>query len=91
MNIDQLVRNLEPRFPGIQISDKYTTYVGRYSSAEWNSPKDYLNATCYFHRRKLGWPNYTLEISGLEALNLKRLSYITSVAAILISDFFRRK
>lgn len=91
VNIDQLVRNLEPQFPGIQIADKYTTYVGEYSSAEWYSSTDYLNATCYFHRRKLGWPDYTLETSGLEALNLKRLSYITSVAAILISDFVRRK
>lgn len=96
VNIQQLVTNLEPRFPGFSFAQQYTTFSmkfsGTYSYYETIGPNkgqlvvisaDRMN----YVRRHTTWPRYGLEFSSPVSLSGQRLSYIAAVAVQLLSGF----
>lgn len=96
VNVQQLVTNLEPRFPGFTFDQQYTTFsmkfTGTYSYYETIGPsKGQLvvvsaNRMNYV-RRHTTWPLYGLEFSSPASLSGQRLSYIAAVAVQLLSGF----
>lgn len=86
-NVGQLIKNLEPRFPGIQTRFEYTSRFVRYAPAEYTGfgVRTVVNSGFYANR-VIGWPSYSLEFPAVEGLKLQQLSYITAVAIQLLTS-----
>lgn len=102
VNVGDLLSNLEPRFPGIKFQNQYTTvftdleawaYYNQYSTGSLAQAKEqggqWFQGSAYCVNRTIGWPNKRLDISGIEALNLKRASYVAAVLVTILSGFKR--
>ena len=86
VNVGSLIKNMEPRFPGIKTRNEYNTLFVRYPETLMDFWGDGYMMSGYFVSRSRGWPNYQLEFPVLEGLKLQQCSYIASVAIQLLSS-----
>lgn len=94
VNVGQLINNLQPRFPGFDVVDKYTTYTttgscyGFLNSADgwgWYPPSNHYSGTGKGTKRVTTWPDYELQFSSPLDLSGQRCSYIVAVLVGLLS------
>lgn len=94
VNVGDLVTNLEPRFPGVKVRNKYTsTFVKAYGT-KWyrNAEKPFTavkNKTQYegtYFRRTTSWPNFQLEFSSPFDLKAQQCSYIVAVLGNILTS-----
>lgn len=96
VNVGQLIKNLEPRFPGLVFTKQYHTYFGTGTAsyrvgAPYQDPEETLSSwDCYFMERSLGWPNYKLAFTSPLDLKLKQASYIVAVAIQLLTGLKKK-
>lgn len=91
VNVGDLIKNLEPRFPGIHTRNEYTTIFSRYAPTEYNYYGTKVTSSGFYMRRTKGWPSYQLEFPVLDGLKLQQCSYIAAVAVQLLDSFLRKK
>ena len=94
VNVQQLVTNLEPRFPGFTFASQYTTFFVKFSGyygyieavgANKGQTVVLAGLQMNYMRRQTTWPNYGLEFNSPANLSAQRLSYIAAVAVSLLS------
>lgn len=96
VNVGQLIKNLEPRFPGLEFNKQYTTYFGSGLAsyrlgAPYTVPERTLTSwDCFFMERALGWPGYQPTITSPIELKLKQASYIVAVAIQLLTGMKKK-
>lgn len=96
INVGQLIKNLEPRFPGLKFDKQYTTYFGSGPAsyrlgAPFTVPERSLTSwDCFFMERRLGWPGYQPTITSPSELKLKQASYIVAVAIQLLTGMKKK-
>lgn len=96
VNVGQLLKNLEPRFPGLVFTKQYHTYFGTGTASyrlgpPFRNPEQTLSSwDCYFMQRLLGWPNYKLAFTSPLDLKLKQASYIVAVAIQLLTGLKKK-
>ena len=78
VNVGQLVKNCEPRFPGFNTRDEYTTIFvtakGKLNYAQYID--DLIDYHSKAMRRRTSWPLYKLVLSPLVSVNGKQASYL---------------
>lgn len=89
VNVGEMVKNLEPRFPGVLIRGQYTTrlikgsgYIGNkpmYSAARMN----FYNS--FYMSRTTSWPGYQLEFKSPLDLKGQQCSYVVAVLTQLLT------
>lgn len=87
VNVGDLIKNLEPRFPGVKTRNEYTTMYQRYARTQFNFYGTTGSSSGFYLRRSLGWPDYQLDFPAAEGLKLQQCSYIAAVAIQLLSSF----
>lgn len=96
VNVGQLIKNLEPRFPGLEFNKQYKTYFGSglvsyRIGAPYTVPERSLTTwDCFFMERTLGWPGYQPTITSPLELKLKQASYIVAVAIQLLTGMKKK-
>lgn len=98
VNVGEMLSNFEPRFPGYDVTNAFTTeYVPQthwaamydVTGAPWDS-KGSAFSTGYRMVRTPGLPSYELNVSS-DPLNLKRASYLVSVAVQILTGMKPKK
>lgn len=91
VNVGSMLKNLEPRFPGLKFRNQYTTtfitmsgYQG-YRNSEGPGDVPFNQMTGFYMRRTGGWPSYQLEFSSPLDLSGQRCSYLASVLIQLLT------
>ena len=90
VNVGDMLKNLEPRFPGIHIRNQYTSVFCRYAPTDFNFYGSIHTYSGFYFRRTLGWPSFQLEFPILDGLRVKQASYIASVAIQLLSSMKKK-
>ena len=91
-NVGQLVKNLEPRFPGVLTRNEYTTTLIRsvgsrgYRNREPLSQVPYDAYNSFYMSRVKGWPKFQLEFNSPLDLKGQQCSYIVAVLAGLLTS-----
>lgn len=100
VNVGDMLKNLEPRFPGIETYNKYTTYKckgsvsGHFTSADgwgWYPPNSFYAGQMVGVKRDLGWPNYQLQFTSPLDLSGQRVSYIVATLTGILTGMKPRK
>lgn len=98
VNVGSLITNLEPRFPGFTVVDKYTSikttakvsgYFRAHNGWGWYPDSSHYIGNLVGFRRSTDWPNYQLVFNSPLDLKWKQCSYIVAVAVQLLSSFKR--
>lgn len=87
VNVGQVIKNMEPRFPGVLTRKEFTTVFCRYAPTVEHFYEEQRVHSGHFLRRTMGWPNYSLEFSGPANLKGQQVSYIAAVAIQLLTGF----
>lgn len=92
-NVNQMLKNLEPRFPGLQIEDQSTTVFIKCNGSRWYQQYESFGANfSSFHMRRRGeWPYFVPEFSGLSSLRPQQASYCGAVLSQLLAGFIDKK
>ena len=91
VNVGQLVKNLEPRFPGVRTRNHFTTkYItcSGYSGYRNDEPPEAVPVTTFtsaYMERSLEWPSYSLVFSNPLGLSGQRVSYLAAVFVQIMS------
>lgn len=95
-NVGDLLKNLEPRFPGFTFADEYTTVFKKCSgtlsqkiSYHWEEVLD-INFESFYVRRSLGWPAYQMQFTSPLDLKVKQVSYLVSVLVQLLAGSLKK-
>lgn len=93
VNIGDFLMNFEPRFPGVLITDQYTTVYGQGSAEDSVDRKAYIEAnspiilysyTGFSVNRRLGWPSVKLEFPTFDNLSVYRFSTLVSAISLTL-------
>lgn len=90
VNVGELLKNLEPRFPGLSFSNAATTKFYQYNGGTSYSQNDYFYYSGVGLKRQKGWPSYQLAFPIVDGLKAKQASYLVAVAIQLISSIMKK-
>lgn len=90
VNVGELLKNLEPRFPGLSFSNTATTKFYQYNGGTSYSQNDYFYYSGVGLKRQKGWPSYQLAFPIVDGLKAKQASYLVAVAIQLISSIMKK-
>lgn len=91
VNVGEMAKNLEPRFPGVKVRNKYTTSFVTSTGFLGTVPKDpKIDATIkryssWYVERKVGWPIFQLEFKSPLDLKGQQCSYVAAVLVQLLT------
>lgn len=94
VNVGDMLKNLEPRFPGIITTDESTTHMIRSHGSRWYPQYEETfgaNYSSYYMKRRGGWPDYQLEFSGVNSLKPQQASYVVAVLSQLLTGFLDKR
>lgn len=93
VNVSQMLKNLEPRFPGLIIQDQSKTVMIRCSGSRWYTQYESFGAnfSSHYMKRSGGWPYFVPYFSGPSNLKPQQASYIGAVLAQTLSGFIDKK
>lgn len=96
VNVGEFIKNFEPRFPGLTLTDEYTTtllkgVVKRGYRVAWNRPWEADQVwNAFSMQRKLGLPNFELVFSSPADLKGQQLSYVVAVLLPMLIDIKKK-
>lgn len=92
VNVGQLVKNLEPRFPGVQTRNHTTTVLIKsygkqgYRNREPESDVKFNTHESFYMDRSLQWPSFQLEFNSPFDLKGQQCSYIVAVLGSILTS-----
>lgn len=96
VNVGELVKNLEPRFPGVKVRNQYTTRMVKsfgHKGYRNSGPVDEvpLNVyNSYYMSRTTFWPGYQLEFKSPLDLKGQQCSYVVAVLTQLLTGMKKK-
>lgn len=94
VNVGELVKNVEPRFPGVRVRNQYTTTLikssGYLGYKPYYSPAKYDFYTSHFMRRSTNWPSFQLEFKSPLDLKGQQCSYVVAVLVQLLTGMKKK-
>lgn len=94
VNVGDLLKNFEPRFPGVLTRNHCTTTLvkckGKRGYHSPGYPVEWLTYDSVRMNRTLSWPNFQLETSGLDSLSVQKCSYIAAVLTQILTSFSKK-
>lgn len=92
VNVGDLVKNLQPRFPGIKTRYNTTTVLIKgygklgYRNSEPENAVKYDIYESFYMRRSIGWPSFQLEFNSPFDLKGQQCSYIVAVLGSILTS-----
>lgn len=94
VNVGDLLTNLEPRFPGVEVRNKYTSTFEKTFGSIWyrnrEHPFDAVSEKTQYEgtlfTRTTSWPNFQLEFSSPFDLKAQQCSYIVAVLGNILTS-----
>lgn len=92
VNVGDLVKNLQPRFPGIKTRNHTTTVLIKgygklgYRNSEPLAAVKYNVYESFYMKRSIGWPSFQLEFNSPFDLKGQQCSYIVAVLGSILTS-----
>lgn len=96
VNVGELIKNVEPQFPGVKVRGHYTTtlvksngYFGYRNSGPVSETPVNMYTSVYMNRQTY-WPNYKLEFKSPLDLKGQQCSYVVAVLTQLLTGMKKK-
>lgn len=96
VNVGDMVKNLEPRFPGVKVRNQYTTRLVKASGHTGyrnREPISQIKFDVYkgvYMSRTTGWPSFQLEFKSPLDLKGQQCSYVVAVLTQLLTGMKKK-